>query len=311
VKAQPLESKEAISIVIPTYNRERVLLETLAYIESQCPGPAEILVVDQTDRHAPETERALETLTQKGQIQWIRLVRPSITRAMNVGLLAAKSEVVLFADDDIVPARDWVGAHVKAHRKSGCAVVAGQVYQPWERLAPEDRRSSMLCRFSAFDTPPEPELMGGNFSVKRQFALDLGGFDENFVRAAYRFEADFSERVQAAGEKIVFEPCAAIKHLKTMTGGTRTFGEHLTTIGPAHCVGEYYYLLKSRQARHKWYKIFRHPFEAVKTRFHMKHPWWIPITLTAEVRGLMWAIKLHEKGPVYINTNEIGKGSHV
>ena len=33
--------------------------------------------------------------------------------------------------------------------------------------------------------------MGGNFSVRRRFALTLGGFDEQFVGAAYRFEADF------------------------------------------------------------------------------------------------------------------------
>jgi len=40
--------------------------------------------------------------------------------------------------------------------------------------------------------------MGGNFSVKRDLALRLGGFDENFVHVAYRFEAEFCDRAISA-----------------------------------------------------------------------------------------------------------------
>ena len=32
------------------------------------------------------------------------------------------------------------------------------------------------------------DFMGGNFSVRREIALKLGGFDEQFVSVAYNFE---------------------------------------------------------------------------------------------------------------------------
>src|SRR4029078_2122533 len=88
--------------------------------------------------------------------------------------------------------------------------------------------------------------MGGNFSIERNRALNLGGFDENFVHVAYRFEAEFAARAIAAGEKIWFEPDASIRHIKASTGGPRSYGEHLTTIKPSHSVGEYYYLMRSK-----------------------------------------------------------------
>ena len=40
--------------------------------------------------------------------------------------------------------------------------------------------------------------MGGNFSVRRDIALRLGGFDEQFVRVAYNFEAEFAHRLRRA-----------------------------------------------------------------------------------------------------------------
>jgi len=45
----------AISIVIPTYRREQVLVDTLHALLRQEPPADEILVVDQTERHEPAT----------------------------------------------------------------------------------------------------------------------------------------------------------------------------------------------------------------------------------------------------------------
>src|SRR5262245_20886538 len=84
------------SVVIPTYRREEVLVATVESLLRQEPAPAEILVVDQTPEHVPEVARRLETLNELGRIRWLRLDRPSITHAMNAGLEAARSEVVLF-----------------------------------------------------------------------------------------------------------------------------------------------------------------------------------------------------------------------
>lgn len=285
-----------ITAVIPTYKRERVLVETIDHLLGLQSGPAEILVVDQTREHEPETQQVLGELESAEKIRWIRRSRPSITHAMNVGLQEARSEIVLFLDDDIIPGADLISAHSRAHAMQGCNIVAGQVLQPGEEpLADEPGEAGF--RFRSNRRQHISELMGGNFSIKRDVALKLGGFDENFVHVAYRFEAELAARALAAGEKILFEPEASILHMKARTGGTRSYGEHLTTIKPSHSVGEYYYLLRSRGIPDRMLKIIGRPFRAIRTRHHLSHPWWIPGTLIAEAWGFLWAVALAVRGP--------------
>jgi GT2 family glycosyltransferase len=284
-----------VSVVIPTYQREWVLVETIDYLLELQPAPAEIVVVDQTARHVPDTHRALAELESAEKIRWIRLAPPSITHAMNVGLKQANSEVVLFVDDDIIPCADLIAAHARAHAR-GRNIVAGQVLQPGEEPLTGDERPGEFQFFSKraqFIT----ELMGGNFSINRRLALELGGFDENFVHVAYRFEAEFAARAMAVGEKISFEPQASIRHLRVSTGGTRSYGDHLKTIKPSHSVGAYYYLLRSKGIPRRVLKILARPVRAIRTRHHLSHPWWIPGTLFAETWGFLWAVALAARGP--------------
>lgn len=297
-----------VTVAIPTYRREQVLLNTLhQLIELKLP-PLEILVMDQTECHEATTTKELESLSATGKIVWIRLDRPSITCAMNEALLRAKGEVVLFLDDDVVVSPSLISAHAEPYRDPEVSVVVGQIIQPWEEVLPPGSEvfhggkieEPDAFRFNSSERRWIKRVMGGNLSVRRHRIIALGGFDENFVQVAYRFEAEFSERVLAAGEKILFEPAASLRHLKVDYGGTRSYGHHLTTIGPSHSVGEYYYLMRSKQGWQKLKKLLTRPLHAIKTKHHLFHPWWIPLTFISEFLGFVWAIKLYLEGPKYL-----------
>jgi GT2 family glycosyltransferase len=276
--------------VIPTYGREQVLIDTIESLLRLPDRAAEIVVVDQTPAHDPGTDAALRRHADAGAIRWLRLPQPSIPAAMNAGLVAAREPIVLFLDDDIVPDPGLMAAHQESHAAFPDAIVAGRVLQPWD----EGRESSRAdAPFAGIRPQWVREFMGGNFSLSRERALALGGFDENFVRVAYRFEAEFAHRWQAAGRRIRFEPAACIHHLKVAAGGTRTFGEHLTTWRPDHAVGAYYWALRTGH----WREFFLRPARSVATRYHAGRPWRIPATLFAELGGMLWAARLHAAGP--------------
>lgn len=287
-----------ISIVIPTYRRDRVLLETIGHLLRLQPRAAEIVVVDQTPKHAPETELRLQQLGGDGSIRWLRLSRPSIPGAMNQGLLGAKEEIVLFVDDDIVPDVRLAASHQLAHADGGVGLVAGRVLQPWDATIGRADRPG----FSSTRRGLVREFIGCNFSVKRALALALGGFDENFVHVAYRFEADFADRLLATGGRILFEPTASIHHLKASAGGTRVYGDHLRTVRPSHAVGEYYYIFRHCRSPEGVFRLFRRPIAAITNRHHLRRPWWIPVTLTAELLGSCWGLGLALRGPRYLET---------
>jgi GT2 family glycosyltransferase len=295
-----------LTIAIPTYRREQVLLDTVRSLSQLAPGAGEILVIDQTVDHAPATESALRRLDDDGTIRWLRLSRPSIPVAMNKGLLEARYDVVLFLDDDIVPFADLVAAHAHAHR-DGQALVAGRVLQPWDDDSTGAGWSER--RFASTEARDVDEFIGCNFSVRKQDALAAGGFDENFVRVAYNFEREFGERWRAQGRTIRFVPAAALRHLKEASGGTRTYGDHLRTHRPAHSVGNYYYLLRSPRTHGRLREFLFRPLRAVATRHHLRRPWWIPVTLVAELSGMAWALMLHARGPRYCPGRVPGAGA--
>ena len=292
-----------ISVSIPTYRRERVLLETLQYLLALQPPPAEILVLDQTEGHEPDTTAALQFMADAGQIRWVRLPEPSIPKAMNQGLLLATQDVVLFVDDDIRPEAGLLAAHLAAHARHADILVVGRVIQPWQEGV--DFAADEAVHLAGVAYGPISEFIGCNFSVRRDSALTLGGFDENFVRVAYRFEAEFAKRFCASRRRIWFEPTACLHHLKEVGGGTRTYGNHLTTWRPDHAVGAYYFSLRTGALT----DFVRRPVRAVTTRHHLRHPWQIPATLLAELRGKAWAWRLHRAGPRYVQPLPTGDQS--
>lgn len=296
-----------VSVVIPTLQRDEVLVDTVSALLAQAPPPAEILVLDQTPQHEEHVEQRLSVWDASGQIRWLRLPVPSITKAMNQGLLAARSEVVLFLDDDIVPEPGLIAAHAGRYIDSVVSGVVGQIVQPWQTRCtgiPAQRGKGIWRDLEfPFNTDQPAEIlnaMAGNLSVRRDRAIQAGGFDENFKGVAYRFETEFARRLVRGGGKLVFEPSAGIYHLKASRGGTRAYGNPLCSASPAHSVGEYYMALRESRGLERWSFILWRIFRSVRTRFHLRHPWWIPITLIAELRGLLWAIRLNHRGPVLL-----------
>ncbi|MGH9440706.1 MAG: hypothetical protein ACRD16_00365, partial [Thermoanaerobaculia bacterium] len=99
-----------------------------------------------------------------------------------------------------------------------------------------------------------------------------------------------------------FEPGASIRHLRAPQGGTRSYGDHLRSASPAHSVGEYYDFFKWERPASIPAKILRRWSREMGTRHHARRPWWIPVTLAAELGGLVLAAGLRLRGPRLLKT---------
>lgn len=289
-----------VTIGIPTFNRGAILLRTLERFFALDPAPVEILVVDQTREHPEEIERQLSEWSREGRITWLRLTQPSIPHAMNEAMQRAKTELVLYLDDDVDPVTDIVAAHAAAYSDPGVWAVVGQCLEPGESPAHQTARTDdhgiadLGFRWNHDEARDVQNIIAMNLSVRRERALATGGFDENFVTAAYRFESDFALRVCAAGGRIRFEPRASVRHLRIPTGGTRSYGDHKTSAHPAHSAGDYYFALQ--HARSFPVYVAMRLRKNVLTRFHLRHPWTVPAKMIGEMRGLLLARRLARRG---------------
>lgn len=290
-----------ITVAIPTYNRSSILCETIEHLLALTPAPGEILLVDQTLEHPAAVTERLRAWEAAGAIRVIRLEEPCIPVAMNTALEQASGEHVLFLDDDIIPGASLLSAHETALRETGVWAVVGQVLQPGEEPEHFDEASlhagllpDLEFRFNHDGARDVQNVMAGNLSVDRRRALSIGGFDENFIAVAYRFETDFARRIVAAGGRIRYEPAGSIRHLKVPAGGVRAWGDHLSSPSPMHSVGDYYFA--RLHVPRFWHYAGRRLVRNIATRYHLRHPWTIPAKLIGELRGLILARTLVRRG---------------
>ncbi|MFN9644471.1 MAG: glycosyltransferase [Cyanobacteriota bacterium] len=293
----------SISIAIPTLGREKVLLDTINELLQLPIRADEILIVDQTVTHQNQTQTHLQRWHQEEKIRWIRIQYKSITHAMNIALRKAKSESVLFLDDDIIPDESLVEEHLRCSYDKPSFIIAGRVLQPWHHGKADALEKPFL--FNSLEERVVTSFMGGNVLIPRREAIRIGGFDTNFVRVAYHFEAEFAHRWINSGNQIYYAPKALIHHLKTGGGGTRSYGNHLTTIKPDHAVGRHYFYLCTYSFRDAIRRSMRDIFKSSLTKHHLKYPLWIPFTFVSEITGYLWAILLIGSGRGLIASEQV------
>ena len=118
-------SNPTVSIIIPTYNREETLCNTIQDLLGFYDQFFELLVIDQTKEHLPDTLSFISGLPEKVRI--INLPVPDLTKARNRGAREAKSEIVLYLDDDIKPFPTLISSHIRHYHDQTIGGVAGLV----------------------------------------------------------------------------------------------------------------------------------------------------------------------------------------
>jgi len=215
----------SVSVVVPTYRRERVLCDSLAHLLSQRYPDFEVVVVDQTPVHEPETRRFLAE--HASRLRYLLLPEPSLPRARNIGARMARGEVVLFVDDDIVPVDDHLlAAHAACYANPLVGAVAGRVLERIPPNAPAGNAyvnayGRIVSNFSGTAPAEVWTAKGANMSFRRRVLAEVGPFDDRYAGNSILEETDYCYRVRALGYDIRFEPAAAVHHLVAPTGGYR------------------------------------------------------------------------------------------
>jgi GT2 family glycosyltransferase len=223
------ENKLRVALVIPTYNRDDILIDTLKGVFSQNPPADEVLVIDQSEEHSSEVQSQLDTWHKEGGIHYLYQSPPNLPSARNRALTETTCDVVIFIDDDVNLDPGFVEAHRKNYIDNQKVVaVAGRVVQRlgWpNKKRPAQWPRVMDYRYLRMDAELRREgigtFTGGNHSVRVEYAQKLGGYDEAYQGVALREESDLALRIYSAGGVIVFDPTASLFHLAAPSGGCR------------------------------------------------------------------------------------------
>lgn len=230
------------SVILPTYQRERVLCDTIEYLLSFSYPNYELLVIDQTPRHEAETEQFLRACEDRVPQNFRRhfIEKANLPHARNVGAQLARGEYLLYCDDDIIPPANLIELHLECLQQPGVGAATGGVYVEHKKRPPQPRPcvirpDGRMLDYWEYDVPKgtTDSLRGANMSMSRKIAIELGPFDEGYIGRANGEETDFSLRILRCGYRIAYDPAAAIVHLGHPEGGSRAT--------KAISVGHYYF----------------------------------------------------------------------
>jgi glycosyltransferase involved in cell wall biosynthesis len=208
-----------LSVIIPSYNRADALPETLVSLAHQSlpPDNFEVIVVDDGS-----TDGSLE-LIRSLQTQlpfYVKLVeqegRGGPGAARNRGATAARYDLLLFWDSDMVADRQALQVHAELHAEYQSALVAG-ARRAWTAACQSTfARAIHLDNEDHFHgkSPSFWEVLSCNLSVQRGDYSRLGGFDESL----WAFEdIDLAYRAQQGGLSLIFSREAIGYHNHPMT----------------------------------------------------------------------------------------------
>lgn len=245
--------KLKVSVIIPTYMRGKELCRLLEQLLTQDRPADEILVINQTPEHEPETKGLLECLSKENKIRLFQQDMPHSTIARNHGIKESKGDILIVVDDDVLVEKDFIKAHLANYEDENISGVSGVILSKANPALSDEAPQEVFSEPLGWEDLPfnygvrrETILMVGcNFSIRKHMAMKIRGFDTNFMEPFNREDSDFSWRVYCAGGVVVRDPLAKVFHLYAPYGGCRFSRDkwHLPFVNQLQ--NDFYYYIKN------------------------------------------------------------------
>lgn len=246
-----------LSIIIPTYKREKILCQTIDSVIKElnnsnlAEGEYELIIVDQTNEHTAEVASYLDGLKVHSFLKYVYESVANLPNARNVGISYAQGEIILFLDDDVVLHPGFFDILIKDYQEHPevCSVVGSAILknESGENILlqseSEFKKVIRRCMTTLFcgnkaSVITSTGLMFSNrensgacyadsgrgclMSFSANVIHKLNGFDKNYQGNALREESDLFVRIKHAGQRVYFDPKVCVDHIMANVGGCRS-----------------------------------------------------------------------------------------
>jgi glycosyltransferase involved in cell wall biosynthesis len=253
-----------LSIVIPSIGRKKELYDTINDLNKQSfpKEKWELIVVIQDMPNLSEFKLQSENWNIDLRVYYSPL--PNASLARNIGIIESKGDIILFLDDDlIIENPNFLEYHINNYSNPSIPGVSGQILDADTSPRTNRHKWSYKKHIGWLFFPPNYNQRcftengtSANLSVRRKFAIEIGGMDFLFKKGAHREESDFCLRLTKKYGFFLFEPQASVIHLGASQGGCRSWGKNDGIYPFHHILGEWYFILKGLKiGTIKWYHL--------------------------------------------------------
>lgn len=223
---------ESLTVMIPTKDRARLLLQTVDSLLAQTLPPQQVVIVDQSPYPAARAA-ILDRAGRQPGMELVYLHAPEITgaaEARNRAMSAARGAIWLFLDDDVILEPDFTAALAASYRgQPQAAGISGIItnYTPsrwavrvWQGVffrGPFADDRQRIYRQADRLSPAAPLLpvsrLGAGLMSFRASAIGATRFDSRLTGASLGEDVDFCFRLPPPGPLFI-APGARLRHLR-------------------------------------------------------------------------------------------------
>ncbi len=215
-----------ISAIICTHNRDTYLGAAIDSLLAQdFPGSFEVVVVDNAS--SDRTREVVEARYPHPNLKYICEPVLGLSMARNTGAKVASAEILAYLDDDAVASSQWLRVLREAYQSNEkLAIAGGKVTLIWpEGISPPKWLSTELSgNLGYYDlgesvvniNQPALTPRGLNYSIRRTFLEQIGGFDTHLGRIGKKLlsneELYTTELAIKQGWQVAYLPEALVAH---------------------------------------------------------------------------------------------------
>jgi O-antigen biosynthesis protein len=201
-----------VSVIICAYNAERTMLPCLESLRKLDYPNFEVIIVDDGSR-----DRTAEISLDFPEFRLIRQPNKGLSVARNVGLHAARGDLIAYTDSDCVVDPHWLTLMVRTLTEKNFDGCGGPNYAPHEDGWVEAccaASPGAPCHVLTADDVAE-HLAGCNMVFSKAALVKIGGFDPQFTSAGD--DVDICWRILDSGMRLGFCPSAFVWHFRRNT----------------------------------------------------------------------------------------------
>jgi GT2 family glycosyltransferase len=198
-------------VLVCTRGRGSLVTQCVRTILAALGTDDELLVVDAD----PPGESGPPMQPDDPRCRWISAPQPGKSRQLNLGIREARNDILVITDDDCMVAPGWIAGMAHSFLEGDVGIAFGRVEgltrlsgpRPETPLPGPARRD--MWRFSH----------GAAMAVRRQAALQAGGFDERLGPGTplHGEEADLLLRIESAGWRCFVADAPPVQHVEWRT----------------------------------------------------------------------------------------------
>lgn len=217
-----------ISVVISTYNNsERLRISLGAFTHLRCPEGVDWELVLVNNNCSDETDQVAVEFSDRLPLVYIHEPRPGNCQGRNAGIRAASGKLIVFTDEDVKPAENWLKAYWSAYQqKPEGFYFGGPIESEFENAPPESELAELAPQsVNGLYYGAEPrgleegdDFIAPNWACPAADIRAAGGFDTSLGldpargRVLGGEETDLMERLRERGLLGWYVPEAKVKH---------------------------------------------------------------------------------------------------